>query len=162
MPRQMNMRDAKKPLSVHVKQCHIDSGKRKDPQNCMLAKAIKQEFNVESAAVHRNMVWIKFKGDRHITRYSSTPATRAAIAAFDKTLKKAVKLGMVQVPKLGMEAVLRVPTKANSLRHQRSKEMTEKDKVLRKANRERRGTGRNSPRDALTLQGVRSSQGYHL
>lgn len=161
MPKKMKMIDAKEPITIRIKQCHLDGSKKRDPKNCMLARALKQELEVEEAAVHRNVVWVKFKGDDHITRYSSAPATRTAIASFDKTLQKAVKLGMVQVPTDGMEAVLRVPRPAISIRKLRSKKM----KAIRKASAIRRaGSKKRAYKvpDSLTLEGVRTSQGYRM
>lgn len=161
MRSKMKMIDAKEPITIHIKQCHLDGSRRRDPQNCMLARALKEELQVEEAAVHRNIVWVKFKGDDHITRYQSAPATRTAVAAFDKTLQKAVKLGMVQVPKDGMAAVLRPPRSAISMHKLRSKKM----KAIRKASAKRReGKVKRAYRapDSLTLEGVRSSQGYRL
>lgn len=161
MSKKINMVDAKEPITIHIKQCHIDGAKRRDPKNCMLARALKQEFEIDEAAVHRNVVWIKFKGDSHITRYQSSPATRTAVAAFDKTLQKAISLGMVQLPKDGMQAILRVPRKAISIAKLRSKKM----KDIRNASAKRRaGSKKRAYKlpDSLTLEGVRASQGYRI
>lgn len=162
MSEQMKMVDAKEPITIHIKQCDLDGAKRRAPKNCMLARALKRELEVEEADVLRNVVWVKFKGDDHLTRYQSSPATRIAIAAFDKdTMQKAVSLGLVNLPKDGMQVSLRVPRPAISLAKLRSQKM----KDIRNASAKRRaGSKKRAHRmpDRLTLEGVRAGQGYRL
>jgi hypothetical protein len=156
----MKMVDAKEPLTITIQACHIVGGKRKDQKDCMLAKYFKQDLQVEEVHVHRNTVWVRFKGNKLMTRYQSTPTARTAIASFDKTLQKAVKAGLIKLPEGGIEITLRPPRKATSLEHLRSDKM----KAIRAASAKRRAAKaesrpHNVP-DALTLEGVRISQGY--
>lgn len=158
---EMEMKDAKRPLTVHIKKCHLLRSTRKSPENCMIANAIKAEYRVEAAAVHRNFVWVKFEGHKHVTRYASTAATRAAVQAFDKSLKKVVNLGMLHVPRGGFAIMLSPPNGCKTLAKVRSVEM----KRLRAKNYQKRKKNANKSykqKDVLTLSGVRSSSGYRL
>ncbi len=77
--------NAKRALKVTVSKKNCDSADRKEPGNCAMAKACRQELHVLEARVHLGRVYVRTaqKPDRW-TRYQTTAALRTEIIAFDK------------------------------------------------------------------------------
>lgn len=76
------VKDATKELIVHITRQDVKAGAAKNATACAAAQALLREGLCEEAKVHQSRTYIK-KGDKWL-RFSTPPALRAEIVAFDR------------------------------------------------------------------------------
>jgi hypothetical protein len=169
-------KDAKEPLKLGIKECHIRAAVPRHPEKCVLALSAKDEYHVEDLKVFENVVKIRFKGDKFFTRYRSTPAARQVIAALDRNALKFWLENGMKFPDEGVEIILRPPAATKTLEYLRSpihknrqkkaaiarKKLAAKGIPPRKYNKKKVLTITPGRPDSITLQSIRSGQGYSV
>lgn len=108
--------DAEADLSVVLNTAEIEAakGNEKDPENCVLAKACRQQLRSTKVLFFRSVAYVHHPGEDgvfRVYRYKVRNATRAIIEAFDRKQKVA---GNVLVK-------LEAPRRSDSLEYLRSK-----------------------------------------
>ncbi len=84
--------DAKRELRVFAGAKDIKSAKRKDPTNCVWAKACRRLYGSRTVAFFRTVAYIELrdpKGNPRIERFTLSKPTGRSIVRFDKTGKAA-------------------------------------------------------------------------
>jgi hypothetical protein len=76
--------DATSPMVIHVVSRDIKEQKRKDPENCAIAKACQRELSAERVRVHLSRTYVKFAGSNFWLRFQTSNAARTEIAVTDK------------------------------------------------------------------------------
>ena len=76
------VKNAKKPISLHITAKDILASKSKKPDNCAAAVACKRQLGATEARVHVGRTFLRFNG--HWERYLTSRALRAEIVAFDR------------------------------------------------------------------------------
>lgn len=82
--------DAKRELRVFVAKYDIKPAKRKDPTNCVFAKACRRLYGSRIVAFFRTVVYMELpdnKGNLRIERFRPSRPTERSIARFDRTGK---------------------------------------------------------------------------
>lgn len=75
--------DATKPVTIHIKPRDCTEGENKNPSSCAAARAVKRDVpECVSARVHIGRVYVETP--TKWLRYSTPPALRTEIIAFDK------------------------------------------------------------------------------
>ncbi len=77
--------DAKKEMTIHAIAADIKSAKRKDPLNCVFARACQRIFGSHNTAFFRNYAYVET--NNKIERFSLPKATRDSVMLFDKAGK---------------------------------------------------------------------------
>ena len=77
--------DAKKEIVIHAIAADIKAAKRKDPLECVFAKACQRIFGSHNTAFFRNYAYVE--KDNKIERFSLPKATRDSVMMFDKAGK---------------------------------------------------------------------------
>lgn len=78
----LKVHDANKPLAFHITKRDCSTGNSKSPLSCAAAKALCRADTIDEARVHIARVYIKSRGKW--MRYSTPPALRGEIIAFDR------------------------------------------------------------------------------
>lgn len=76
------VKNAKKPVLLHILPKDISASKSKKPDNCAAAVACKRQLGATEARVHVGRTFLRFNG--HWERYYTSRALRAEIVAFDR------------------------------------------------------------------------------
>jgi hypothetical protein len=76
------VKNAKKPVLLHILPKDIAASKSKKPDNCAAAVACKRQLGATEARVHVGRTFLRFNG--HWDRYYTSKALRAEIVAFDR------------------------------------------------------------------------------
>lgn len=76
------VRDAKKPILLHITDSDVKKGKVKNPGSCAAAVACKRELGASEAHVHKTRTYLRFNG--HWVRYMTPGSLQAEIVAFDR------------------------------------------------------------------------------
>lgn len=77
------VRDAKRPLILHINPDDVRGGKIKEPGSCAAAVALKRQCKgALSAHVHLSRVYVEYPN--HIERYATPPSLRTEIVSFDR------------------------------------------------------------------------------
>lgn len=74
--------DARKDLEIEIEKVDISNSKKKDPNNCAAARAIKRELKCKEVAVFSSKTYVK-DGD-HYVRYTTPEAITREIISFDR------------------------------------------------------------------------------
>lgn len=76
------VKDAKKPIVLHITKSDITKGAKKNPEACAAALACEREYHIDEARVHLSRTYLR-KGKKW-TRYMTPKALRTEIVAFDR------------------------------------------------------------------------------
>lgn len=76
--------NAKRPLDIEVPEQLTNSTRRKNAYHCVFAEACNRLPQVAEAIVHLSTAYIRFKGDKHFTRYRVQMRLRDQIVMFDR------------------------------------------------------------------------------
>ncbi len=77
--------DAKKDMVIKAIAADVKAAKRRDPFNCVFAKACKRLFGSHTVAFFRNYAYVE--NNNQIERFSLPRATRDSVMMFDKAGK---------------------------------------------------------------------------
>jgi hypothetical protein len=83
----LEVRDARKPIHVHISKADTVTGRQRDPSNCAAAKAFKREPGVKEARVYRSRTYLRktdSAGQDYWERTGTPNSVRAEIIAMDK------------------------------------------------------------------------------
>lgn len=75
------VREAKYPLEIVVGDNDVKNAKRKNPTQCVIARAVMHDRHVRSARIGRDIALIEF--DSHYERYAVNRTTKEMVREFD-------------------------------------------------------------------------------
>lgn len=76
------VKDATKSLEIEIEKIDVVGSRKKDPNNCAAARALKREYKCKEVAVFSSKTYIK-EGD-HYVRYITPEAITREIISFDR------------------------------------------------------------------------------
>ena len=100
--------DATRDLRIIIKPCDVSGAERKDPSNCVFARACRRSFGTKKIIFLRNFAYVELPGEdgtMKVERFEMPPSVKRLIADFDK--------GGEIIPKGGF--LLRAPSPSNTL-----------------------------------------------
>lgn len=78
------VKEAKRAIKLLPTEIDIKRAKRKDPTCCVAATAFKRMAKVSDVRVYRSRTYVKFKGDKHWTRFKTPVRLAANTITYDK------------------------------------------------------------------------------
>ena len=75
--------DARRPLTLHITDADISKADRKEPTDCVVARACRRDLHAKEVHVHLGRVYIRTNPGNWV-RYMTPPRMRAEIIAYDR------------------------------------------------------------------------------
>jgi len=76
--------DAKKPVSIEIVPNDIAKASRKDPNDCVIARACRRSMHAHEVRIHLSRVYVRRTSNSQWERYLLPPRAKQEIIAFDR------------------------------------------------------------------------------
>jgi hypothetical protein len=75
--------NAKKPVTLHINRNDVAKADRKEPEDCVVARACRREMHAKEVRVHLGRIYVR-TNEGNWTRYMTSKSMRDEIIAFDR------------------------------------------------------------------------------